>query len=121
MEPNPNRYTMDYDWLWAQPPHNDGSLATVRLTVVGNNARRAVDEWLATMPASENGVRGRGGWVVREIDCGRDTERVVLDITSGGEDVADGIEWGSSEAFEVLDEAGVVLSWENLPRIESRR
>ncbi|VEI13804.1 hypothetical protein [Trueperella bialowiezensis] len=118
---NSNRYLMDYDWLWDKPPRNDGSLATVRLTVSGSNARDAVDAWLAQLPADENGIRGRGGWVLTEVPSGNDAETVVLDITSGGEDVADGIYWGTEEAYEALNPAGVTLEWENLPRKKTRR
>lgn len=110
------RYHMDYDWLWTRPPHNDGSLATVRLTVSGNGARRAVDGWFAQLPQDSAGVRGGGGWAVTEVSSAVDGRTVVLDITSGGEDVADGIEWGTGQAFEALDGQGLTFTWENLPR-----
>lgn len=110
------QYRMDYDWLWTRPPHNDGSLATVRLTVSGNGARRGVDKWFAQLPKDSGGVRGGGGWAVTEVSSAPDGTAVVLDITSGGEDVADGIEWGTTHAFEALDGHGLTLSWENLPR-----
>ena len=41
---------------------------------------------------------------------------VVVDITSGGEDVADGIYNGTTEAHAALAPAGLDLTWLQLPR-----
>lgn len=89
MDPNTQRYQMDYDWLWTQPPHNDGTPATVRVTITGKGARRAVDKWLDQLQPDS---RGMGGWTVRDVST---STQVILEITSAGEDVADGIEWGT--------------------------
>lgn len=107
-------YDMDYDWLWAQPPGNDGTTATVRLTVRGADARRVVDAWLDSLPVDSQGLRGEAGWVVERRDAARN--RVVVDITSGGEDVADGIYNGTTEAYAALAPAGLDLTWLQLPR-----
>ncbi|STC69165.1 hypothetical protein [Corynebacterium pilosum] len=116
--PSTAPYRMDYDWLWGSPetggPGNDGSSATVRLTVTGPNARNAVMQWFDDLRPDEFGLRSRGGWLVTEMKW--EPEEVIVDITSGGEDVADGIEDGTTEAFDVLSPFGVQFEWEQLPR-----
>lgn len=107
-------YVLDYEWLWGGAPGIDGSSATVRLTVTGPNARAAVLQWLDDVPVDSFGLRGRGGWMVTEIKW--ETDEVIVDITSGGQDVADGIEDGTTEAYEVLSPFGVGLCWRQLPR-----
>ncbi|WP_053071013.1 hypothetical protein [Corynebacterium pilosum] len=90
--PSTAPYRMDYDWLWGSPetggPGNDGSSATVRLTVTGPNARNAVMQWFDDLRPDEFGLRSRGGWLVTEMKW--EPEEVIVDITSGGEDVATG-------------------------------
>lgn len=117
-EPDPRRYQVDLDWLWTQPPHNDGSPATVRLTVrdgVRDRACSRVASWLSRLPADEQGLHGSGGWTVRIVETCADT--VTVDITSAGEDVADGIEAGTESAFDHLAPGtDLGLSWQQLPR-----
>ncbi|MCT1414662.1 hypothetical protein [Corynebacterium sanguinis] len=103
------RYEIDHDWLAP-----DDSPATVRLTVTGAHARQAVLDWLDDLPADPLGTRGRGGWMVQEVTSA--PEEVVLGITSGGQDVAESLEAGTAEAFEVLDALGCELRWEQRPR-----
>lgn len=110
-------YKPDYDWFWGGKPGNDGTQATLRMTVRGDMraAGRAVDVWLAGLSTDNRGVRGEGGWRVDEVS--RDEEAIVLDITSGGEDVADGVLYGAESAFEAI--AGVphiTVAWKQLPR-----
>ncbi|AKK10039.1 hypothetical protein [Corynebacterium uterequi] len=102
------RYRMDYDWLWGKCRDT----ATVRLRVTGEAARGAVDAFLAALPADDAGVRGRGGWAVRRTLSAPGV--VELEIISGGQDVADGIFYGTDAAYEALKPFEVALSWENL-------
>ncbi|QCB27840.1 hypothetical protein [Corynebacterium endometrii] len=107
-------YKLDYEWL-----RNDiDAVATVELTVKGEGAREAILAWFEEVPLDELGTRGGGGWMVAEAtDIARtDADTVVLHITSGGEDVADGIQNGTESAYEALEPFGVELSWKNLPR-----
>lgn len=106
------KYVMDYDWLWTRPPHNDGTSATVRLTVRGAGAGQAAQAWMDELAAEHEGITGRGGWVARLRAASLDD--AVVDLVSGGEDVADGIDWATEEAYEVLGRFD--LEWENLPR-----
>lgn len=109
-----NEYVMDHDWL----DNTVDAPATVRLTVSGENARSAVQAWFDELATDQLGVRGRGGWMVQEVtDVAKSSpNEVVVDITSGGEDVADGIEDATRDAYELFDAMGFVLTWENLPR-----
>lgn len=115
---DPREYLVDYDWLWTRPPHNDGTPATLRLRVTDGkctSARERVDAWLAEI-ADPDGFHGSGGWAVSEV-AAEDTGSVILLITSGGEDVADGIQDGSEEAFEHLGRGtDLGLAWTQLPR-----
>lgn len=116
-------YAVDYDWLWARPPHNDGTPATVRLTLTDGRrtiARDAVDAWFASVGASEGGVFGYAGWVVVEKEA--KPGRVVLEITSGGEDVADGIDDGTDTVYqEIIRDSDLGVKWEQLPRVKTSR
>lgn len=107
-------YELDYSWLSTDAPDNDGSSATVRMTVTGDNARQGVMTWFDDLPMDDLRVRGRDGWMVKEIQWNE--TKVIVDITSGGEVVADGIAAGTGEAFDVLEPLGLNLEWEQLPR-----
>jgi transcriptional regulator len=113
-----NKYVMDHDWL----DNRIDAPATVRLTVSGANARAAVQAWFDELATDQLGVRGRGGWMVQEVtDVAKSTpDEVVVDITSGGEDVADSIEDATTDAFDLFDAMGFELTWVNRPRVESR-
>lgn len=106
------KYVMDYDWLWTNEPHNDGSPATVLVSISGDGAEKAVRSWLQKLAAESGGITGSGGWVAKLREAAED--RVVLALISGGEDVADGIYWATEEVGEVF--ARFELKWENLPR-----
>ncbi|WP_406712943.1 FMN-binding negative transcriptional regulator [Trueperella pyogenes] len=120
------RYTVDYDWLWTNPPHNDGSPAVLRLILTDGpttSARAAAEAWLATLTEFGDGRRGSGGWavdVVKMADkatCQGAHGDVVLDLISGGEDVADGIDAAATEAYEqVIAGSDLGVTWEQLPR-----
>lgn len=115
---------MDMDWLWdtESGPGNDGTPATVRLTVRGEGAREAVREWFEELPSDALGSRGMGGWMVQESSdpAKASPDEAQVDITSGGEDVADGIKAGTADAYEALDALGLELTWENLPRVSEQ-
>ncbi|CAM3851014.1 hypothetical protein [Corynebacterium frankenforstense] len=121
--PDERRYEVDYDWLWTNPPHNDGTPATVRMTVTDGRrdaAAPAVEAWLGTLTPSGDAFVC-GGWVARVIERhgsrGDAPGRVVVDLTSGGEDVADGIQDATEQAYAHLGEAtDLGLTWEQLPR-----
>lgn len=121
--PDERRYEVDYDWLWTNPPHNDGTPATVRMTVTDGRrdaAAPAVTAWLETLTPSGDAFVC-GGWVARVIERhgvrGDAPGRVVLNLTSGGEDVADGIQDATEQAYAHLGEdTDLGLSWEQLPR-----
>ncbi|WIM67651.1 hypothetical protein QP027_11285 [Corynebacterium breve] len=107
-------YEVDYAWLATDAPGNDGSSATVRMTVTGDSARQGVMTWFDDLPMDDLRVRGRDGWMVKEIQWNE--TKVIVDITSGGQHVADGIAAGTTEAFEILEPLGLDLTWEQLPR-----
>lgn len=110
-------YEPDYDWFWGRKPGNDGTQATLRMTVSGEPAviRKAVAAWISTLSTDSNGVRGEGGWRVDEVS--REAEAIQLDITSGGEDVADGVIAGAESAVASLKHVdGIAVTWEQLPR-----
>ncbi|MDO5048850.1 MAG: hypothetical protein Q4D87_03095 [Actinomycetaceae bacterium] len=128
---NERLYSLDYDWLWAAPPHNDGSEARLRVFlkwtlidssddayegVPGGPLGKVVRDWLGSLPYSDGGIWGEGGWAASIIK--EDSDGVVLDIWSAGEDVADGIEAGTLSLFEgVLRAHPVDVRYEQLPRV----
>ena len=121
--PESRRYEVDYDWLWTNPPHNDGTPATVRMTVTDgrrNAAAPAVKAWLATLTPSGDAFVC-GGWVARVVERQKARSgapgRVVVGLTSGGEDVADGIQDATEQAYAHLGEGtDLGLAWKQLPR-----
>lgn len=110
-------YKPDYDWFWGQKPGNDGTQATLRMTVSGDPdiIGTAVAAWISSLSTDSNGVRGEAGWRVDEVS--REAEAIQLDITSGGEDVADGVIEGAESAVASLKHVdGISVTWEQLPR-----
>lgn len=119
---DPRKYTVDYDWLWAKPPHNDGSPATVRARVSAGTEpspsdpmlcpSRKIRAWWESLTEFSETARGKGGWVAHI-----DAHEGVVEITSGGEDVADGIQDGTESFFEgVINGTDFVVEYEQLPR-----
>lgn len=115
---NSDPYKVDYDWLWSRPPGNDGTPATLLLHLDGKTAeiaRSSAARWLSTLAQDSAGIRGSGGW--RADLYGLAANRVTLALTSGGEDVADGISDAADNAFAQLGAIpGLTLIWEQLPR-----
>ncbi|MDY5403553.1 MAG: FMN-binding negative transcriptional regulator [Trueperella sp.] len=121
---DPRRYVVDYNWLWVDPPSNDGTPAVLRLVLtdgIRTRARVAADAWLAGLP-SDGRMRGSGGWAVREARECPHSGAFVVELISAGEDVADGIEAAAEDAYANLI-AGTDLGarWEQLPREESHK
>ncbi|MFC5281589.1 hypothetical protein ACFPGO_06880 [Arcanobacterium canis] len=121
------RYHVDYDWLWTNPPHNDGTPATLRLTVTDGEkslARQAVDHWFSTLTLFPGGDRGQGGWAVSEVvpspsqnDETTAKTSIVLDIIAGGEDVLDAIAQAAESAYTtMISGSDLVVTWQQLPR-----
>lgn len=125
-------YRVNLDWLWGTPPGNDGTPATVRAALFGNDAHTSAEAWLRTLSADEDGRRGEGGWGAELVNPDDTTGPALVDITSAGEDVADGIEDGTQNLYEFLadrvasaerEEASetpgaseLTVEWRELPR-----
>lgn len=125
-------YRVNLDWLWGTPPGNDGTPATVRAALFGNDAHTSAEAWLRTLSADEDGRRGEGGWGAELVNSDDTSGPALVDITSAGEDVADGIEDGTKNLYEFLaeraahterGEAGetpgaseLTVEWRELPR-----
>ena len=79
-------------------------------------ASAAVARFLDDLPADDQGMRGRGGWAaIPRPELAGATSR-VLDLVSGGEDVADGLQEAAEAAFESLSTTPAIrLQWEQLP------
>ncbi len=83
LRPDPRLYRVDYDWLWTNPPHNDGSPATLRIHLQAAAApgTRLIDRkrkhvpagdspegletrirsWWKSLDSDDSGIRGGGG------------------------------------------------------------
>ncbi|MGV9197187.1 hypothetical protein ACTOVL_08365 [Arcanobacterium canis] len=121
------RYQLDYDWLWTNPPHNDGTPAVLRLTVTDGKesvARLAVERWFSTLTAFDEDSYGRGGWAVSEVtppssSDGETTaeKTIVLDIIAGGEDVLEAIDDAADSAYvTMISGTDLAVTWQQLPR-----
>ena len=114
-------YRVNLDWLWGTPPGNDGTPATVRAALFGDDAHTSAEAWLRTLSADEDGRRGEGGWGAELVNPDDTTSPALVDITSAGEDVADGIEDGTQNLYEFLAERAaradeLSVEWRELPR-----
>ncbi|WP_296136664.1 hypothetical protein [uncultured Tessaracoccus sp.] len=108
MTANLDPYRIDHDWLWGRD-EPDG-VAVLRCVVTDEDpgrAAEAVAAFLESLPADEHGMRGRGGWAAVPVEGEN-----AVDLVSGGEDVADGIEWAAEEAHAFFSRFGVGgLEW----------
>jgi len=108
------RYVVDYDWLWQR--HDPTARAVLRAVVSHVSpdvAHSTLDRFIASLPADSRGVRGRAGWAVFPVDT--DCGAAAVDIVSGGEDVADGIQSGADAVFDALTQVdGVSITWHQL-------
>lgn len=116
-DPHPAPWRVDLEWLWGTDP--EGPVATLRLRVDHDDAAvasAAVARFLDDLPADDQGMRGRGGWAaIPRPELAGATSR-VLDLVSGGEDVADGLQEAAEAAFESLSTTPAIrLQWEQLP------
>ncbi|MDO5033986.1 MAG: hypothetical protein Q4E01_01155 [Actinomycetaceae bacterium] len=123
-------YRLDYDWLWSKPPHNDGSVAKLRVILEASSKideevpsaaglqlslQNVVREWLESLPYSAPPVWGAGGWAASVVE--EEPRRVVVEVWSAGEDVADGIEDAARSLYDaVLQGRAVSAVYEQVPR-----
>ena len=86
------------------------------------DAHTSAEAWLRTLSADEDGRRGEGGWGAELANAGAADEPAMVDITSAGEDVADGIEDGTQNLYNFLAaradelESELTVEWRELPR-----
>ena len=96
------------------------------------DAHTSAEAWLRTLSADEDGRRGEGGWGAELANPTDTTGPALVDITSAGEDVADGIEDGTQNLYEFLAErvaradrgeasetpgaSELTVEWRELPR-----
>ena len=117
---DPRRYRMNMDWVWSRKRNRRRhKTATVRVTVNAADPlelKQHFTDWAAHLHGPDsNGVFVHGGWScqLERIDGGT----LVLRFSSGGEDVADsldyGIQWFSGAVLEPIPTSTVV--WEELP------
>lgn len=115
MDPTP--WTPDFDWLWGSGVEDP--VATLRLHVQHPDpdlVEASVTRFVGGLSSDSNGVRGSGGWAVHPRPELSTPGIAVLDLVSGGQDVADGIEAAADAAFESMTRTkGVRLRWEQLP------
>lgn len=119
MAETPHTYQLDYDWLWNNPTGNDGSSATVLMHLTGEQplALACAAAWLTNLPKDSSGIRGQGGWRADLVAI--DSGHIILSITSAGEDVAEGIEAGTQDAFHHLERfENLRIDWQQLPRAQ---
>lgn len=108
-----DRYSIDLDWVWGAANRGLKGVATLRATIsnpASKVAERKVDAWLALFELGEGDSRWRGGWSVEVTS--RSAKHVVLELVSGGQDVADSL----TDAIESLQDAvlgdGTTIMWE---------
>lgn len=104
---------VDFDWLWGSSLPDP--VATLRVTVCHGDALRLRQDFLNTLHRDAEGVAGAGGWAAYDREI-RDEGVWVVDLVSGGEDVADALQDAASRLYEaVADTPGVQLTWKQLP------
>lgn len=119
-ESDPRRYRMDMDWVWSSR-HNRGlrKRATVRATITAPDPEqllRRFDAWAAHLhgPDAEDTLV-HGGWFCQRER--RDGGTLVLLFGSGGQDVAEsldyGIQWFSGAVLGAIPAA--TAHWQELP------
>ena len=111
MEP----YTVDYDWAWGGAHFGDPVTLRAHLTFAdAGTAQKATEAFFANLMA-ENGFHGSGGWAAKAIPAAS-ASAGILDVTAGGEDVADAISYAAEDAFEHFSAyPGASIRWEQLP------
>lgn len=117
---DPRRYRMNVKWVWSRQ-HTRGRrrTATVRATVVAEDPselRQRLKDWVAHLHGPDNNdIFVHGGCFCQRERMNGGT--LVLLFSSGGEDVADsldyGIQWFSGAVLKPIPSSTV--TWEELP------
>lgn len=113
---NEQRYQIDRNWVWGARNRRLRGVATVRATVSNPNpgvATRRVEDWLATIENGEGDHRWGGGWSVSVHS--RAATEVELDLTSGGEDVADSLQYAVDELQDAVLDDDTTIDWQPQP------
>ncbi|MGF3056658.1 hypothetical protein [Microbacterium sp. YY-01] len=114
--PSAPRYTIDLEWVWGPENRHLEGIATVRATVSDPAAGLAAQKtrtWLKRLRRDDETSWISGGWAasIRQ----QDAVSIVLDLTSGGQDVAESL----SDAVEQLQDAvltgATTIRWEPQP------
>lgn len=113
-------YQVRHQWLWSKHNRKLEKCGTLRITLIHPSAQdipKRIDAWLAQINATQDGERGyyMGG-------CGLIIESsspqvMILNLSSGGEDILDSLEWYAQTLSEQViepDEA-ILARWEELP------
>lgn len=120
-------YEPDYEWLW--DPATFEKQAKLRAHIFSEHhdqAILAVGKMLSNLVDFGNGCFGRGGWGLRLLKTTNlpltdqsVTKKYVfsLEITSGGQDVADAIIDAAEEVYAALSAVpDTDIQWEQIPR-----
>lgn len=123
-------YEPDYEWLW--DPATFEKQAKLRAHVFSEHhdqTLRATGKMLGNLADFGNGCFGRGGWGIRLLkvtnppiteelseNCAK-SYAFSLEVTSGGQDVADAIIDAAEEIFATLSAIpDTDIQWEQIPR-----
>jgi hypothetical protein len=109
-------YRLDLDWVWGHENRQLDGVATLRATVADPSAHvasRRVDAWLDTVENGSGASYWQGGWAVEVKE--RNTTSVVLDLISGGQDVADSLSDAVSRLQRAVCRGNTTVAWEPQP------
>ena len=115
---DPRAYSVDPAWVWA-PVNRDLRLtATLRVTLEHPTDGTAVergDAWLSRLGVVGPDEYGQGGTFVRPLE--RDPRRVVLVLSSGGQDALESLDHTVQKFFAevVAPDPLMQVVWEELP------
>ncbi|WP_172191202.1 hypothetical protein [Actinomyces faecalis] len=109
----PQPWTVDYDWLWDPSVHDP--VATLRATLHHPHAQELSQAFCQALPQDVHGVAGAGGWAVYPQPH-HSSDVAVLDLTAGGEDLADALQDAADRLYQAVRAAdGLEIVWEQLP------
>lgn len=107
------RYQPDYDWLW----ETIEAPAILRCTIEGSPEDLALlDRAIDALEQDDQGIRGWGGWALESYPPSNPRQRVV-DLVSGGQDVAESLIDAAEELYSYLARPReMTVTWQQLPR-----